>query len=147
MTRKARWFALLTVFVFGFAVLSGFAQHAAKGHAPGNEEANVGASGQQVAVDPSTGKLRKPTQEEIQALVAGMKLNDSVEGLTPKIIGNSTVVVDLQGRFENVVVVKINPDGKLSKACVVSAKDAKKFLKSEAPKQQKKDDPSTWEVK
>ena len=49
------------------------AQHAAKGNAP-DEVASVGASGQQVAVDASTGKLRKPTQEEIQQLITGLKV-------------------------------------------------------------------------
>jgi hypothetical protein len=137
---------MVIAFVFLFAVLSASAQHAAKGNAPGNDEANVSASGQQVAVD-AKGKLRKPTPEEIQQLVAGMKLNDSVEGLTPKIVGNSTVAVDLEGRFQNVVIVKINPDGTLSKACVVSAKDAKAFLESDAPKPAAKDDSKNWEVK
>ncbi len=144
MIRTPRFIGMVAVFLFVFAVMSASAQHAAKGNAPGNDEAS--ASGQQVAVDPQSGKIRKPTVEEIQQLISGMKMNDSVEGLSPKIIGNSTVAVDLEGRFESVMIAKINPDGTLSKACVVSAKDAEKFLKSD-PSKTKKNDPSTWEVK
>ena len=127
---------------------SAMAQHAAKGNAPDD---SVGASGQQVAVDAQTGKLRKPTQEEIQQLITGLKVNDSAEGLTAKRVSNGSQVMDLEGRFETVAIAKINPDGTLSKACVVSAKDAEAFLKSDTTKakqqQKAKSDPSTWEVK
>jgi hypothetical protein len=137
---------VIAIFIFLFAVMSASAQHAAKGNANANDDATASA-GQKVAVDPATGKIRKPTQEEIQQLVSGLELNDSVEGLTPRIVGTSTVAVDLEGRFENVMIVKINPDGTLAKACVASANDAKKFLKSDPPKASTKSDPSTWEVK
>lgn len=147
MSKKRCFFVVLATFIFIFAVMSASAQHAAKGNAKGNDDANVSASGQKVAVDPATGKIRRPTQEEIQDLVSGMQLNDSVEGLTPKIVGNSTIAIDLQGRFENVMIVKINPDGSLSKACVVSPQSAKEFLNSDTPKKASKTDPSTWEVK
>ena len=147
MSKKRCFFVALAIFIFVFAVMSASAQHAAKGNAKGNDDANISASGQKVAVDPATGKIRKPTQEEIQELVSGMQLNDSVEGLTPMIVGNSTVAIDLQGRFQNVVMVKINSDGTMSKACVVSQKDAEKFLASDTPKKAPSSDPSTWEVK
>jgi hypothetical protein len=112
-----------------------FAQHAAKGNA--SDDANANASGQQVSVDAKSGKLRKPTQEEIDALVSGMKLNDSSEGLKAKSVGNGTVVMDLEGRFETATVAKINPDGTVSTACVNNAKGAKDFLKADTtnPKQ------------
>ena len=126
------------------------AQHAAKGNAP-DDVAGVGASGQQVAVDANTGKLRKPTQEEIQQLITGLKINDSAEGLQAHRVGNNALVMDLEGRFENVMVAKINSDGTLSKACVVSAQQAEDFLKSDTtkaqPQQKAKSYPSTWEVK
>lgn len=139
--------ALILLLVFS---ASAVAQHAAKGDAPG-DDSRVGALGQQVAVDAKTGKLRKPTQDEIQQLISGMKFNDSAEGLTAVRVGNGSVVVDLEGRFENVAIAKINPDGTLSKACVVSAKDAEAFLKSDTTKatqqHKAKTDPSTLEVK
>jgi hypothetical protein len=114
---------------------SSFAQHAAKGNTP--DDTNANASGQQVAVDAKSGKLRKPTQEEIDALVSGMKLNDSSEGLKAKTVGSGTVVMDLEGRFETATVAKINPDGTISTACVNNEKGAKDFLKADTtnPKQ------------
>lgn len=108
------------------------AQHAAKGNAP--DETSANASGQQVAVDAKTGKLRKPTQEEIDALVSGMKLNDSPEGLKAKSVGNGSVVMDLEGRFETATIAKINPDGTLSTTCVNNAKGAEAFLKADTSK-------------
>lgn len=113
-----------------------FAQHAAKGNAP--DDSNASVSGQQVAVDAKSGKLRKPTQEEINALVSGMKLNDSPEGLKAKSVGNGTVVMDLEGRFETATVAKINPDGSVSTACVNNSKDAKAFLNSDTEKTKQK---------
>ena len=135
---------LLLLFVLSAAA---FAQHAAKGNPP--DDAAVGSSGQTVAVDANTGKLREPTPEEIQQLISGMKYNDSTEGLTAKRVGNGSLVMDLEGRFENVMLVKINPDGSFSKACVTSPKQAEDFFKSDTPKTQPKakSDPSTWEVK
>ena len=118
-----------------------FAQHAAKGNA--GDDANANASGQQVSVDAKSGKLRKPTQEEIAALVSGMKLNDSSEGLKAKTVGNGAVVMDLEGRFETATIVKINPDGTLSTACVNNAKGAEDFLKADTTKPKQKTTPTT----
>jgi hypothetical protein len=147
MSRKPCLFAMVTAFLFMFAVLSASAQQVAKGKTPGNADVKPGAASQQVSVDKTTGKIRKPTPEEVQQLVKGMKLNDSVQGLTPKRVGMSTVAVDLQGRFQNVLLAKKNPNGTLSQACVVSQKDGEDFLKSDAPANNMKSDPSTWEVK
>jgi hypothetical protein len=149
MSRTLKVLISVTALLLVFSTSNVFAQHAAKGNA-GNDDATVGAAGQSVAVD-AKGKLRAPTHEEIQALTGAMKLNNSVEGLTSKVVGNGTVMVDLQGRFESVSVAKRNPDGSISKACVVSAKEAEQFLKSEPSKAKEqpkaKTDSSTWEVK
>ena len=118
-----------------------FAQHAAKGNA--GDDANANASGQQVSVDAKSGKLRKPTPEEIAALASGMKLNDSSEGLKAKTVGNGAVVMDLEGRFETATIVKINPDGTLSTACVNNAKGAEDFLKADTTKPKQKTTPTT----
>jgi hypothetical protein len=137
MVKSRKEFLLATCAVLALMLVlatGALAQQAAKGKASGNDEANVNASGQQVAVDEKTGRLRKPTQEEIDALVAGMKLNDSAEGLKTNLIGNGTVVMDLEGRFENATIAKINPDGTLSTACVNNAKGAEAFLKADTTK-------------
>ncbi|HET9697461.1 MAG TPA: hypothetical protein VFP40_11385 [Terriglobales bacterium] len=133
------------------ASVAGMAQSAAKGKTPGNDEVAVGASGQQVAIDAKSGKLRQPTQEEIQALVAGMKLNDSAEGLTAKRVGNGSQVMNIDGRFENMLVARTNPDGSVSTSCVSSKKQAEAFLKADTTKAEEakkaKNDPTKWEEK
>lgn len=132
------------------------AQHAAKGNAKGSngvqEEITIGSAGQQVAVDPKTGKLRAPTPEEVQVLTESLRLNDSVEGLVPTVLPNGVVAVDLQGRFETVLMVKQDTDGTLSGACVATPKQATAFLKSDSSKVKPAQkpaaaDPKTWEVK
>ena len=138
--------------------LSAFAQHAGKGSAKDKdgveEEVNVSASGQQVAVEPGTGKIRQPTNEEIKQLTDALKLNDSVEGLVPVVTDSGALMVDLQDRMQNVAVAKINPDGTVSQACVTNSKEASEFLNKKtskkpkaAPAKPRSDDPSTWEVK
>jgi hypothetical protein len=131
--------------------VAGVAQSAAKGKTPGNDEVAIGASGQQVSIDAKTGKLRQPTHEEIKALVEGMKLNDSSEGLTSKRVGNGSVIMNIEGRFENMMVAKTNPDGSVSTACVSSKKQAEAFLKADTAKAEEakkaKNDTTKWEEK
>jgi hypothetical protein len=141
---------VLAGFLIAISV-AGFAQSAAKGKTPGNDEVAIGASGQQVSIDSKTGKLRQPTQEEIQALVAGMKLNDSTEGLSAKTVGNGSTMLNIEGRFENTLIMKKNADGSVSTSCVSNSKQAEAFLKADTAKaaadQKAKNDPTKWEEK
>ena len=95
-----------------------------------DEYETVEVAGQQVAVDKKTGKLRQPTPEEAKALAEGMRklVDQSTEGLTPVYHNNGMVSVDLQDRFQSVTVVKVNPDGTLTKSCVASEREADAFL-------------------
>lgn len=156
-----RWFRIFGAAAVTASLLasSAFAQHAGKGSAKSKDGANddvtVTASGQQVAVDPQTGKIRQPTNEEIKQLTDALKLNDSVEGLSPVTLDNGATMVDLQDRMQSVAIAKINADGTVSEACVKNGKQASSFLKNKSTvrKQANKastvvaDDPSTWEVK
>lgn len=147
-----RTWAILLVFLLAVSVLGAVAQHAAKGKMNGPDEVTAGSAGQQVAVDPKTGKFRAPTPEELQELTAPMANNQSSEGLTEKAGPNGAVYVDLEGRFENYTVAKIGPDGKVVTGCATSAKEANEFFKSEPKKTSKPaaklaSDPSTWEEK
>lgn len=45
---------------------------------------------------------------------------------------NGAESMDLQGRFMNLEVVKINPDGKVSGQCVSNVEEARRFLTSES---------------
>ncbi len=123
-----------TVLVGSLSVLSAYGQHSGKGSSKdkdGNdEETTVNSSGQQVAVDANSGKLRQPTPEEVQKLTESLTMNDSVEGLTPRTMSNGGMAVDLQGRFQSVAIAKKNPDGSISQSCVESKKQAEDFLNS-----------------
>lgn len=123
-----------TVLVGSLSVLSAYGQHSGKGSSKdkdgNNEETTVNSSGQQVAVDANSGKLRQPTPEEVQKLTESMTMNDSVEGLTPRTMSNGGTAVDLQGRFQSVAIAKKNPDGSISQSCVESKKQAEDFLNS-----------------
>jgi len=115
-------------------VLSAYGQHSGKGSSKdkdgNNEETTVNSSGQQVAVDANSSKLRQPTPEEVQKLTESLTMNDSVEGLTATPTPDGGMMVDLQGRFQSVAIAKKNPDGSLAQACVQSAKEAEDFLNS-----------------
>ena len=146
---------VLLIFLLFVGVLGAFAQHAAKGNDKNNDD-SVATSGQQVAIDAKTGKVRPPTREEVQTLLEGMKnsVNQSTEGLQVKRAPNGALFVDLDGRFDNVALAKVGPDGKVLSECINSVKNAEKFLLStEIPKKTppvklpKQSDPSTWEVK
>ncbi len=123
-----------TVLVGSLSVLSAYGQHSGKGSSKdkdgNNEETTVNSSGQQVAVDANSGKLRQPTPEEVQKLTESLTMNDSVEGLTPRTLSNGGTAVDLQGRFQSVAIAKKNPDGSISQSCVESKKQAEDFLNS-----------------
>jgi len=149
-----------SVLASSLIVPAAFGQHAGKGSSKnqnGNDEdLAVSASGQQVAIDPATGKIRQPTNEEIKQSTDALKLNDSVEGLVPVVTDSGALMVDLQDRMQNVAVAKINPDGTISQACVTNSKQTSEFLKKKtgkgekpkaAPSKTTSTDPSTWEVK
>ena len=91
---------------------------------------SVVVAGQTVAIDRKTGKLRQLTPEEAKALAAGVKamLNRSTEGLTVVHHPNGTQSVDLQGRFQSLVVARANPDGTVSEKCVTNIDEASSFL-------------------
>jgi len=123
-----------TILAGSLSVLSAFGQHSGKGSTKdkdGNvEETNVNSSGQQVAVDANSGKLRQPTPEEVQKLTESLTMNDSVEGLTARTTADGGLAVDLQGRFQSVAIAKKNPDGTIAQSCVENAKQAEDFLNS-----------------
>lgn len=131
--------ALLCLLLFGGA-LTAFAQHAGKGKRS-NDEVPVNASGQQVAVDKQTGKLRQPTAEEAKQLIDGLAplVNTSTEGLTAVRREDGSLSVDLQGRFMSVAVAKVGSDGKVEQKCVSSVAEAKEFLNSDAKDAKAKD--------
>jgi hypothetical protein len=85
---------------------------------------------QRVFVDPATGKLFEPTDEQIHALeeaVAAM-LSQETEGLEPVEQPDGTIMLDLQDRFNEIAIATISPSGEVSVGCVDHPRQVKKAL-------------------
>jgi len=83
-----------------------------------------------ITVDQQSGQLRLPTAEETQALVDRLvaMTNRSTDGLQTTALANGTMRVDLQGRFESVMLARPNPDGTSDVRCVNTFTEAADFL-------------------
>lgn len=90
----------------------------------------VKVAGQDVQVDPKTGRMQELTPEEAQKMAAGLKqmINQSTEGLVQVQHPDGSVSMDLEGRFQNVTVARVNKDGTLSQSCVDNPKAAGAFF-------------------
>lgn len=84
----------------------------------------------EVTIDQTTGQRRKPTDEEIQALVAQISAltNRSSDGLTVTKRPDGSQMMDLQDRFNNVALARVNDDGSTEVRCVTSMEEAAEFL-------------------
>jgi hypothetical protein len=107
------------------------AQHAARhDDASRAKEADEPAgAGQAAAFDRSTGRLRALTAEEARGLVAtepGLQQSDA--GLVQVQHADGTVSMDLEDRFQEVLLAKTAPDGAVDARCVTTAEEAKAFL-------------------
>lgn len=118
------------------AAPAALAHQTAKGERPSaagdKEEIAVDASGASVAVDKS-GKLRQPTREEAAALLESMAkhLDQGTEGLQVRTLPDGSKTVDLQDRFQDVSLAKME-GGKVVTACVGTKAEAKAFLSGKA---------------
>jgi hypothetical protein len=95
-----------------------------------DDDATVEFANQKITIDSRTGRLRKPTVEEARALVETLtSLTDrSSKGLRVERRSDGIRQVDLQGRFQSVVLAKPNPDGTNEIRCVTTLKEAADFL-------------------
>jgi hypothetical protein len=92
--------------------------------------ATVRVGGQDVQVDSQTGKIQPLTPEEAKKLAEGLKpmLNKSSEGLVEEHHPDGSLSMDLEGRFQNVTVARINKDGSVSQSCVNNPRAAGAFF-------------------
>lgn len=83
-----------------------------------------------IKVDQQTGTLRLPTAEETQELVDSLveMTNRSTDGLQVKTLGNGTKAVDIDGRFQSVMLARPNEDGMWEMRCVTTFEEATEFL-------------------
>lgn len=97
---------------------------------PKKNYVTVKVGGQDVKVDPQTGQIQELTPEEAQKLAAGLKpmLNKSSEGLVTVQHPDGSMSMDLQGRFQNVAVARVNKDGTVSQSCVDNPRAAGAFF-------------------
>jgi len=88
------------------------------------------AAGQTIVLDRQTGQTRPLTQEEARTLAEGIKqlVNQSTEGLVQIHHANGMVSMDLQGRFQNVLLAKREADGTISQSCVDNVDAAAAFF-------------------
>jgi hypothetical protein len=90
----------------------------------------VEVGGQRLRVNPQTLQQGPLTQDEARRLAAQLEGNKATDGLVEERHADGTVSVDLQGRFQNVVLAKRNDDGSVSSACVDTPEAAEAFLTS-----------------
>lgn len=136
MLRKRRTGARLS----GVLAITTLLAVAASGHAiaqPGNKKVahkkqsvSSTVSGQQVSVDPATGRLQQPTPEEAKQMTSELSamLQRSVENLDAITLPNGTMMVDLDGGFQNVTMASFDADGQLVLTCVDDLQSAETVL-------------------
>ena len=79
--------------------------------------APYGASGVLISIDPETGRKTMPSPEARRA--SGIPdLDRSVQGLVVERKANGSKMVDLQGRFQEYMVLELTPDGRKVERCV-----------------------------
>src|SRR4029450_12861695 len=102
----------------------------AAAHKPAGSLVTVKVAGRDVQVDPQTGQIKPLSAQEAQQLAEGLKgmLNRSTEGLVPVHEADGSISVDLQGRFKNVALVPVNPDGSVEQTCVDTPEAAANFF-------------------
>jgi len=96
----------------------------------GKNYVTLKVAGQDVQVDSQTGKIKPLTPQEAQQLADGLKgmLNRSTEGLVEVKHPDGSVSMDLDGRFQNVMVARRNEDGSLTQSCVDNPQAAASFF-------------------
>lgn len=84
----------------------------------------------EIILDKTTGQLRKPTQEETDAMVTQISVltNRSSEGLTVNQSANGMKSINLEGRFNGVTLGRANADGTTEIRCVFTIGEAVDFL-------------------
>ncbi len=125
MTRPTTWklaVALVAFSTIGVAVAQTATspQSEPKRKVQQTEASSPGGAAQQVAADPASGEPGAPTAEQIGAIeraVAAM-LSQSSEGLEVVELPDGTLTMDLEGRFQEVIVATIAPDGTVRVGCV-----------------------------
>lgn len=86
--------------------------------------------GQDIHIDSQNSEIKPLTPEEAQKLANGLAplLDNSADGLTEVRHADGSFSMDLQGRFKNVAVARVNQDGVVEVSCVDNPRAAAKFF-------------------
>jgi len=86
--------------------------------------------GQDIQIDTQTGEIKPLTPQEAQHLAEGLApmLDRSTDGLTAVRHSDGSISMDLRGRFQDVVVARVNTDGTVEQSCVNNPEAAGKFF-------------------
>ncbi len=94
----------------------------------------VNVGGKKIRVNARAMQQGPLTQEQSQQIADALQNNKSTDGLVEVKHADGSIEMNLQGRFQNVVIAKKNDDGSVSTACVDNAAAARSFLQnSETP--------------
>lgn len=92
----------------------------------------VKVAGQDVQIDSQTGQMKPLSPEDAKKLADALKSelnkNKSSEGLVEEHNHDGSVSMDLQGRFQNVTVARVNKDGTVTTSCVDNPRAAAAFF-------------------
>lgn len=79
-----------------------------------------GRAGMIIALDEETGAFGPPTRAQVQALLSAeaAMLSRETDGLVETHHPSGAVGLDLQGRFQELAVARIGPDGRVMFHCV-----------------------------
>lgn len=103
---------------------------------PGAQYLTVDVGGRKLQVNAHALQQGPLTQDQAQQIADALKDNQSADGLVQMQNADGSVLVDLQGRFQNVILATKNSDGSVDQACVDNSESASAFLqRQEKPAQ------------
>lgn len=138
-SRRLTVVAITTVIVLGIGAATAISHQRVEPVKPQNSRLadktdkkyiTVKVGGQDVQVDGQTGKIRPLTPQEAERMAKGLKelLNQSTEGLVQVHHPDGSVSMDLQDRFQNVTVARVDEDGSVVTSCVDNPQAAAAFF-------------------
>jgi hypothetical protein len=98
---------------------------------PAGDFVTVEVGGKRISVNAKTLQQGPLTQEQSQQIADALEGNKSTDGLVETQHADGTVSMDLEGRFQNVMMAQKNDDGSVSTACVDTPEAARSFLRRE----------------
>ena len=91
----------------------------------------VEVGGRKIRVNAKTLQQGPLTQQQSQQIADALEGNKSTDGLVEVKHDDGTVSMDLQGRFQNVMIARTEDDGSVTNVCVDTPEAARSFLRRE----------------